>query len=312
MRKIWILFLFAMLNATVKAQVNLVPNGSLEDTLNCGTPMPYIQHAYPWFNPTSSTPDYFTSISGCGYNWTTLPINRTPHSGIAFAGLFCWDGSGQRDYIETVLSDSLVAGVKYRVGFYVVRSFDSYYATDKIGACFTVDSLLSSTAFNIPVLPQVYNTTGIVYDTSNWVLISGTFIAQGGERFLTIGNFYDNQNCAVDSGTGNFFAGYYYVDDISVVADTAIGIVDWNECYELINNNYSIILKDNCNNTYPDEATIGIYDLQGRTIKQFIFKSFQKYLQININQFTVVNGVYIVNVSTRKFTKSIKLNILKN
>ena len=59
----------------------------------------------------------------------------------------------------------------------------------------------------------------MITDTLNWVLISGEFIAAGGERFITIGSFKSNAQTAFDTTSwGTDPRAYYYVDDVSVVA----------------------------------------------------------------------------------------------
>jgi hypothetical protein len=70
--------------------------------------------------------------------------------------------------------------------------------------------------------PQVVNTSGVITDTANWVKIAGSFVANGTEQFITIGNFKynahttyvkmpDNPLQAAAKGT------YYLVDDVSVI-----------------------------------------------------------------------------------------------
>jgi hypothetical protein len=61
----------------------------------------------------------------------------------------------------------------------------------------------------------------IIRDTVNWVEIQGTFLASGGEKFITIGNFYADSNTLYDSVTNNFNGySYYYFDDISIYQKT--------------------------------------------------------------------------------------------
>ena len=57
-------------------------------------------------------------------------------------------------------------------------------------------------------------------DTKAWMQISGVFTAKGGERFMTIGNFYPASQSNVidlDSLTYLLPGAYYYIDDVSVV-----------------------------------------------------------------------------------------------
>jgi hypothetical protein len=56
-------------------------------------------------------------------------------------------------------------------------------------------------------------------DTANWVLVSGEYVAEGGEQWLTIGNFAPLGQSwleVVKPGTFGVLA-YYYIDDVFVV-----------------------------------------------------------------------------------------------
>ena len=63
----FITFLLLLFNLPqAEAQINLVPNPSFEDTLNCDSFQIY-QAGFPWFNPTDCTPDYYYGLSPtCG------------------------------------------------------------------------------------------------------------------------------------------------------------------------------------------------------------------------------------------------------
>jgi hypothetical protein len=68
--------------------------------------------------------------------------------------------------------------------------------------------------------PQVYD-TAIIKDTLNWVKIEGSFIANGSERFITIGNFFDGAHTdtlfTLYWGWGVTYHGVYLFDDVSVI-----------------------------------------------------------------------------------------------
>jgi hypothetical protein len=72
----------------------------------------------------------------------------------------------------------------------------------------------------LPSNPQVTNYGNpIIQDTLNWVKVSGVFTANGGEQYLTLGNFKtDAQTNYVHwQSSGGYNAAYYYVDDVSVI-----------------------------------------------------------------------------------------------
>jgi len=60
----------------------------------------------------------------------------------------------------------------------------------------------------------------ILNDTKGWTEIQGEFVAEGGERFLTIGNFYsfNKSNVVSTTNTNTPLQGaYYYIDDVEVI-----------------------------------------------------------------------------------------------
>jgi len=89
----------------------------------------------------------------------------------------------------------MIAGHQYCVSFYVSLSDSCWYASDEIGAFFS-DTATSFLLFPggppapgpWPVTPQLISGF-YVTDRENWTLVSGSFVAQGGEKYITIGNF---------------------------------------------------------------------------------------------------------------------------
>jgi hypothetical protein len=69
----------------------------------------------------------------------------------------------------------------------------------------------------LPANPQIQNPF-IVTDTLNWVKIAGVFTAQGGEQYLTLGNFKNNAQTATRQiqPTG-YLGAAYYIEDVTVV-----------------------------------------------------------------------------------------------
>jgi hypothetical protein len=106
-----------------------------------------------------------------------------------------------------------------------------------MGAYFSVDSLLDATHFHVIdyVIPQVENPVGnMLTDTVNWMLVSGSFTAIGGERFMTIGNFHNPANTntqAIPYHPNN--VAYYYIDDVSVVNSSGVGVAEINPTPEI-------------------------------------------------------------------------------
>jgi hypothetical protein len=221
------------------AQPNLIPNPGLEEK-DTGTYNGLGFYPRYWYLPNFGSPDYCDTgmvvMNGCTNSplgWTpywnywgnnTDELNQsqwgvgTPHSGSAYVGMIIHRGA---EYLATELRDTLRAGKNYVFQFYTILSPRSHSGTDRVGAAFTPERV---TDFDNVFFSENYvaasfdagNTYGVcLTDTSNWVLVSDTFQADGGERFMTFGNI-DNVGqlvCQFIPAGGS----YYFFDDFSLV-----------------------------------------------------------------------------------------------
>src|SRR6187551_93806 len=100
---------------------------------------------------------------------------------------------GWYDYVGCKLNCSLIAGNNYLVSFWVSRCDNARYAADEIGLYLSSANTKMTCGFGNTVLtfvPQIKNTSGnYLTDQNNWVEISGTYVATGGEEYITIGYF---------------------------------------------------------------------------------------------------------------------------
>lgn len=247
MRKRWISLACFMALATVvplRAQTgeNLVYNPSFEEHRRCPTKidaMGVMREADAWWQPTGGSSDYFNA---CGGRECTVPRNKMgfqeAHSGEAYCGIYC-SQELYREYLQTELKTPLQGGKRYRVSFWASLAEKSPHAVATLGAILTHERVQDSargilmeresrsmdgngsqsiaTFFDPQVVNPVEN---VVNNTKEWIQISGEFTAEGGERFLTIGNFYsfNKSNVVSAKGTNTPLPGaYYYIDDIEVV-----------------------------------------------------------------------------------------------
>jgi hypothetical protein len=154
--------------------------------------------------------------------------SQAPHTGQAYAGFILRPSNDYREYLEIPLTAPLVGGVTYDVSFYVSLADAAQWGIDKFGAYLSVGSV--GPVNNSDVLgfaPQVINPTGnFITDKSGWTLVTGTYVALGGETHLVIGNFADNLSTTTITGLGGFYPGsYYYIDDVSVAVMTTAAAV---------------------------------------------------------------------------------------
>ncbi|MBE7442409.1 MAG: gliding motility-associated C-terminal domain-containing protein [Flavobacteriales bacterium] len=240
-KPLYILFLSLIISVGSSKAQNLVYNGDFEIYDTCPTnfsqPLDYqIEHASGWYMPTAGTSDYFNE---CNTTTVNVPNNllgyQTAYSGQGYVGFYSnqyfmtqlqcpnleWVSYG-REYVQTKLVSPLLENTVYRFSFYIsLADTVGGYAVKNIGALFTNDSIGFDCFKPIIANPQI-KSPDFVTDNINWTKVEGEFIAQGGEQYLTIGNFADTLNFATDtlcvkSGTdwqdGSGIA-YYYVDGI--------------------------------------------------------------------------------------------------
>jgi outer membrane protein OmpA-like peptidoglycan-associated protein len=226
---IFFLFVFLFFAENSFAQ-NLVPNGSFEEFFSCPGSYNYGTDgklAPGWFSANRGTPDLFNSCSkgdaGVPVNWAG---QSKAYSGAGYAGIYCYTKNGYREYVQTEFMEPLQAGGKYYIEFYYKLSSNSKYSIDRIGLYLddsakrrTDDFVIYSKPTYELLLASAYTrTTGI------WAKCGYTHLAKGGERYLTIGNFSNNQQTRTFHITFSKAkeplldqAAYYLIDDVKVV-----------------------------------------------------------------------------------------------
>ena len=153
-----------------------------------------------------------------------FPSYQMPHSGNAYASysqLYALTSTQPR-YPHVKLIDTLDAGKIYCVTYYVSLWNDCLYSTDKFGALFTVtpfNCAVTNQTLTTGYSPQVVSPAGTMYDdTLGWQEVSGSFVADGTEAYLTLGNFFTNAQHTISlsypSGVRSVLE--YYLDDVSV------------------------------------------------------------------------------------------------
>ena len=120
------------------------------------------------------------------------------------------------EYLEVELLQSLVKNKKYCAKWVSNLADVSMAAHNRVGAHFSKDTLFQFGSWErIPVIPQIEN-SAMVTDTQNWIPFHQSFIAEGGERFMTVGNFYPKANVEYQILSNLSAWAYYYFDDFGV------------------------------------------------------------------------------------------------
>lgn len=129
-----------------------------------------------------------------------------------------WTGHNYREYIIGELNDSLKSNRHYCGEFYTSLSNYSKGALEDMGMYFSIDTVLVSSTFGglFSLYPQIENHKGIIIDTISWVKVNGSFIANGGEKYVTIGNFKDNAHTNYIEVSYGPDSPYYFIDDVLV------------------------------------------------------------------------------------------------
>lgn len=171
-----------------------------------------------------STPD-LKNNDGTTCGGSTNAANNTCFTGTKRVGFFVYTSFGGREYIQATLTSPLTAGTTYCFSMSVRSNYGAagnvLLNTDGIGAHFRNSAPINIQTMNggsqflgpgstINATPQVQQPAGVVI-TNACTVVSGTFVAAGGENLVVIGNFRNN---ASTTTSGSSSSGYMFVDDL--------------------------------------------------------------------------------------------------
>jgi len=252
------ILLLSLVHAAV-AQ-NLVPNGSFEQYYKCPGSYSISRNgkiAPGWVSPSTGTPDLFNACSigeaGVPANWAG---KSKAFSGVGYAGIYSYIHGREkeyREYLQAEFTSPLQPGVKYLVEFHYKLSSNSKYSIDRIGFLISDSSFHTTEDGVFPAPPTYQGINRIIYNhmSGYWTRFGFAYIAKGGERFITIGNF------SADPDTRYYFiansqsvepllskAAYYFVDDVKVVAISNPPVAPILSGYSEIKTNEDYVLKN--------------------------------------------------------------------
>jgi hypothetical protein len=226
-------------------------------------------------------------------------------TGQAYPILAVWAKSipNGRRYLSTELETTLTAGVSYRAQFYVTLADSLWYATRNIGIHFSNTPYSQNTNDLIALTPQVsYSDSAFLTEKLEWIAVSGSFIAQGGERFLAIGNFDSDAETDTmfvpDGGTyavqpeGAWNVSGYFIDDVSVIPDS---IYLSNEELRIENDELRLYPNPTSDQltveigTFSDR-TVALFELSGRMVLSQPLRSARETISLG----HLPRGIYVV------------------
>ncbi len=216
---------------------NLVPNAGFEAMKGRLTALDQIGRAAGWGAVTLGHADLFSRDATDPD--VRVPTNRygsmEPAEGERYAGLFAWKDDGRFDafqegrqdpfapgwnvyaeYIQVELDRSLEAGELVRVSFQAALAPQSDRAVSGLGVYCSPVALHGDHRRFLREKAQVAS-AAVLDRRGAWTEVSGTFEADGGERYLIIGTFpYVGFEAArTVEGPDNHYA-YYYIDAVRV------------------------------------------------------------------------------------------------
>jgi hypothetical protein len=246
---------------------SLVLNAGFEDSLQCPSGSgAFVNYVADWTKPSYGSADYF--YAGC----PVAPNDEPPYSGNAYGGIIVYDPANIREYMTGHLSAPLVGGQSYNVSFYVCLNSSCMEAINEIGAYFTSTNIQNSNALPIILTPQIEGTSPYT-SINGWQLVTGSFVANGGEQYMIIGCFQpDTLMTFTQVNTSGWGDVYYYVDEVCVTADIngcALGIENAsNEEYISV---YpvpaSTSVRISFANTKQESFTLNVIDSQGKLVQ---------------------------------------------
>lgn len=276
MRYLAIIFLLISAADHLSGQ-NIVSNSSFEELYktNCrwsSVSVPFSSCVAFWDSPNAASPDMHSLLveedcwsyavnSQYVDSVTCQPGSQYPRTGNVMAGFITTNDSTEwREYIRNRLTQTMLPGKLYRVKFYVSLADNSAISSNNIGVYFSEDYFESDHDGPLPYQPQI-EIQEIIGNDDDWVEIDTTILATGAWRFLTIGNFRNNQGTDTKAHQYCPWA-YYYIDDVSV---------QLSENQTKIPNVFTPN-GDGVNDTFrpylfePDDVNAKIYDRWGRVM----------------------------------------------
>ena len=308
-----------LFSKVVFAQVNLVPNPSFEDTTSCPDWWGQIDHAQYWYSASAAgTPDYFNS---CNNDIFSVPNNVAGYSsaqdGHSYIGLASYYEPfyNVREIIQVPLFDALIKDKKYKLSFYIKLAHDvSMYAINCMGCLITEQPVFLTSDSLTKYSPQINYFDTILDDSINWSKIEGEFIAQGNEKYISIGNFMTDTEITINIINNNADdpAAYYYIDNVSLIKISSDTTDTTN--HEQFFNVYPTLTNEiiylDYNNIEINKTHFVLSDICGRKVKDIIITESTTKKSIDITGLS--NGMYLYSlIINRNIKYSGKLILAK-
>lgn len=230
--------------ATSAFSQNLVINPNMDATQCVSSGFGEIIKTDTWTNANGGTVDLFDRTKSKNCNVVNaIPKNYMGNQAAAgdqnYAGIVAYydDGAnnavdsqivatlGLKDgykkyseYLQGELKEPLVAGKTYQITFKVSLADKSARAVSGLGVLLTPTKVEQKSNSFLTIEPQ-FISYRVISDSVNWVTIYAAYIANGGEKFITIGCFKDanfRMEKVVTPLQNDSRKAYYYISGVSV------------------------------------------------------------------------------------------------
>lgn len=127
-----------------------------------------------------------------------------------------------REYIQIKLNKTIKPGIKTYCELWIQKDRQAKLVSNNIGFYFSQKKFYKETEDFIEKKPQVNHSEIINQENFGWVKIEGSFIPDKPLIYLTIGNFYNNENTKVESfkkfrgASWTPAYAHYLIDDVRV------------------------------------------------------------------------------------------------
>jgi hypothetical protein len=205
---------------------------------------------------------------------------------------------GSQEKVLTELISPLQKGVIYKVEFYVNVHNDVPLGCDGIGMYISENKVTDNQQLN-QLAPQVHNPLGeTITDTLNWTLVSGSYVAKGGEKYIAIGNFLEPNEATTTVINSNVInpapmSSYFYIDDVSITVDPLASVNELTAHNDIVI--YPNPAKNELSVAVAGKAVNSVlfFDVTGRAQKSVTFTN------AGFDISSLSDGVYFIQITTQ-------------
>lgn len=233
----WVLMLMILTVSESGFAQNLVSNPGFEQYKVCPdkyntTLVKHFEICNRWYTVSAASPDYFNACSTS--DKVSVPRNFTgnmkPHGGNGYMGLilksdpaYYLGDSSYTEHIQNKLTSNLKKDRYYCFEIWVALGKTSTLAAQDFGVYFSREQITFPNPPDSLPRPHLQYTGQVLKNSIKWVQLRGLYKAEGGEKYLTIGNFqpwvpgrFERLRTSFASNDLKEFA-YYLFDDVSLI-----------------------------------------------------------------------------------------------